>query len=78
MDDLVRTRGSRLVVVLLSFEPDAGRDYATFLEGRNIAAARCSRKLTPGFRVAGEGHPNPALYRQWAACIAPAIEPLLQ
>ena len=75
MNDLCRSHGARLVVALLEASQEMKSHYTAFWKASGIDFVDCARPLKPGWTVEGEGHPNGALNRLWAAdldrCWAP-------
>lgn len=70
----VEATGGRFVVALL-FAPTAGPTYVRRLgeEGVEVIDLRQGGYPAPRFQVPGDGHPNEAAHRQWAAALAEAL-----
>lgn len=74
MQEVVRERGSHLLVVLLAAPPDVGNHYVAHLATRGITFVDCRYPVTPELIVAGEGHPNGIAHTRWAECIGRFLE----
>jgi hypothetical protein len=74
MQRFAADHGARFAVALLEF-PDARKEAAVrdFLGESGIPVLDCSRRLGPGLRVPGEGHPNARMHGFWGDCIAAAL-----
>jgi hypothetical protein len=74
MDARVAAHGSRLAVAFLEFQdPREEAALQDFLAAREIPALACGRRLGPGLRVPGEGHPNAVVHAHWGDCIADGL-----
>jgi hypothetical protein len=71
MDRVVRSRGSRFLVAILSGSSALRAHYATYLRSRGIEVVDCD--YGGGLIVRGEGHPNGDGHTKWAECLAPAV-----
>lgn len=57
-------------VVILESDPELKAEYLRFLKSEGIPHADCSAlKNLPETRIPGDGHPNAAVNREWAACV---------
>jgi hypothetical protein len=73
MADLCRAHGVGFSVVFLTLPKWAKHAYGRFAEQRGIDVIDCDQQLTPGDSVPGDPHPNAAVHRRWAECIAEAL-----
>ncbi len=76
MSEVLRGRGSRLLVVLLQSSPEFAAHYAAHLGARAIAFLDCRPEGSwLPLMVPGQGHPNGLANTKWADCIARFLEP---
>jgi hypothetical protein len=74
MNDRTRAAGIGFSVVLLHVPDGVRAIYGGFARDHGIDVIDCNRPtLTPADIVPGEVHPNGAVHRGWAECIAAAL-----
>ncbi len=77
MDALVRGRGSRFAVVLLTLTRERAADWRGLLAEAGIDTVDCARPLRRDELVPGEIHPNASAHQRFANCIAPFVRDAL-
>jgi hypothetical protein len=78
LNDLCKSRGTRLLVALLTGDRRTRSAYLGFMKGNRIAAVDCVFPVTPERQVPGEGHPSGVTHALWAERIAEAMKGMME
>ncbi len=74
MREAAERAGARFAVLLLHFRTDAKSDYQHFLAANGVRAIDCDLPFPDSMRIQGDVHPNAAMHRAIADCIADALK----